>query len=283
MTVQAEDAGSGVELIEYRRPGILTGSTTTTATLTIDTQGDNILETRVTDNASNQTAWRRQHFKIDTSLPVDTTDIPTGWQGSNSFTLAATDAYSGVDEIEYTINGGGVQVGEPGDVVNVGADGVYTIVTRVIDNATHSSAYTTRTLKVDTVDPVEHVRRPRRGLADTTAFELALSGTDLHLDTMQWRIDGGAIHDGGPAVIDRGRRVRPRDARDRRGRQRQRLARQPRARSTQPLPRTRPPWLPPAGARRRTRSRSQATTAPARASTTSSARSTAAPCPPTRT
>ena len=34
-------------------------------------------------------------------------------------------------------------------------------------------------------------------------LELALSGTDLHLDKMQWRIGaGGEIHDGGPAVID---------------------------------------------------------------------------------
>ncbi len=146
----------------------------------------------MTDNANNQTPWRRQHFKIDTSLPVDTIDIPTGWQGSNSFTLAATDEYSGVDEIEYEINGGGVQVGEPGDVVNVGADGVYTVVSRVIDNATHSSAYTTRTLKVDTVDPANTSAVPGAGWLDTP-FELALSGTDLHLDTMQWRIDGGAM------------------------------------------------------------------------------------------
>ena len=201
VTVQAVDAGSGVALIEYRRPGVLTGSTTTTATLTIDTQGDNVLETRVTDNAGNQTPWRRQHFKIDTSLPVDTIDIPAGWQRSNSFTLSATDAYSGVDEIEYEISGGGVQVGRPGDVITVPSDGIYTIVSRVIDNATHSSAYTTRTLKVDTVDPVNTTAAPGTSWLDAP-LELALSGTDLHLDEMQWRVDGGETHDGGPAVVD---------------------------------------------------------------------------------
>jgi hypothetical protein len=201
VTVQAVDAGSGVALIEYRRPGVLTGTTTTTASVPIAEEGDNVLETRVTDRAGNRTNWRRQHFKIDTSLPVDTIDIPEGWQRTNSFTLAATDAYSGVDDIEYSINGGVDQVGNPGQVVNVGADGTYTIVSRAIDYAGHSSAYTTRTLKVDTVNPVNTSAVPDTDWLNAP-LELALSGTDLHLDTMQWRVDGGEIHDGGLALVD---------------------------------------------------------------------------------
>lgn len=200
VTVQAVDAGSGVALIEYRRPGVLTGTTTTTASVLIADEGDNVLETRVTDHAGNRTSWRRQHFKIDTSLPVDTIDIPTGWQRANTFTLTATDAYSGVDDIEYTVNGGPDQVGNPGQVVTVGADGTYTIVSRVIDYAGHSSAYTTRTLKVDTVNPVNTSAVPAGGWLNAP-LELVLSGTDLHFHTMQWRVDGGEVQDGGPAIV----------------------------------------------------------------------------------
>jgi hypothetical protein len=201
VTVQAVDAGSGVALIEYRRPGILTGSTTTTASLTIADEGDNVLETRVTDVAGNRTNWRRQHFKVDTSLPVDTIAIPTGWQRTNTFTLTATDEFSGVDDIEYTINGGPDQVGNPGQVVNVGVDGTYTVSSRVIDNAGHSSAYTTRTLKVDTVNPVNTSAVAPAGWLNAP-LEHALSGTDLHFATMEWRIDGGDVQTGGPAIVD---------------------------------------------------------------------------------
>ena len=139
VTVQAVDAGSGVALIEYRRPGILAGDTTTMATLTITDEGDNIVETRVTDHAGKRTPWLRHHVKIDASLPIDTIDIPEGWQRSNSFTLSATDTRSGVDEILYTINGGAERVGHPGDPVPV-ADGIHVIESRVTDNAGHSSA-----------------------------------------------------------------------------------------------------------------------------------------------
>jgi hypothetical protein len=200
VTVQAEDLGSGVDLIEYRIPGFISGETATTATFQVTKEGNNLLETRVTDKAGNRTTWRQQRIKVDFTDPTDAIDIPEGWQSSNSFELAATDAHSGVDEILYTINGGPEQSGNPGDVVPVGADGTYVIESRVTDNSGRSSAFTTRTLKVDTLDPVNTSAVPGAGWLDLP-FELTLSGTDLHLDEMQWRIDGGATQHGGPAVI----------------------------------------------------------------------------------
>ena len=204
MTVQAEDAGSGVDFIEYQVPGVLGGDTPVTKTVTVDTEGVNFFETRATDKLGNRSALRRQTVKIDLTRPVDTTVIPEGWQPSDTFTLDATDAApgSGVDEILYTIDGGPELSGDPGDPVTVPGDGVYTIVTRVTDNAGWSTGYTTRTLKVDTVDPVNTSAVPDPNIWHD-GLELALSGTDLHLDTMQWKIGvGGDVHDGGPAVID---------------------------------------------------------------------------------
>jgi hypothetical protein len=201
VTVQAVDAGSGVDLIEYRIPGFVSGETATTASFQVTREGNNLLETRVTDKAGNRTAWRQQRVKVDFTDPLDTIDIPEGWQSSNSFELAATDVHSGVDEILYTVNGGPEQSGDPGDPVNVGADGTYVVESRVTDNSGRSSDFTTRTLKVDTLDPVNTSAVPDTDWLDEP-LELALSGTDLHLGKMQWRVDDGPIHDGGPAVVD---------------------------------------------------------------------------------
>jgi len=204
IAVDAVDAGSGVERVEWRIPGQPTQrSSSPPATVTFDEEGDHVLETRAFDRAGNFTSWRRQHFKVDLSVPEDTTDISGDWRSTSTFTLSATDALSGVDDIEYRIGSGPELVGADGQVVSVGADGIHTIVTRVIDNAGHSSAYRTSTLKVDRVDPANTSAIPDSGwLAEP--LELELTGTDDRsgIATMQWRVDGGEVHEGGPAIVD---------------------------------------------------------------------------------
>jgi hypothetical protein len=190
--------------LQWRIDGEATRSSLTSSpSFTISDEGDHLLETRATDVAGNASGWRAQHFKVDLSVPVDTTDIPAEWQSSNTFTLNATDAYSGVDEIEYTIDGGPTQHGADDQVVTVGPDGTYTIVTRALDEAGHASGFTTSTLKVDTVDPINTTAVPSSAWS-AEPLELALTGTDARsgLDVVQWRVDNGTIHDGGPAIVD---------------------------------------------------------------------------------
>jgi len=204
VTVSATDSGSGVAELQWRIDGqpMQTSPGANPVAFTIATEGTHLLETRATDGAGNTTAWRRQTFKIDLTVPSDTTAIPSTWQKTRTFTLSATDAHSGIDEIEYTINGGALQLGSDGQVVNVGADGTFVIETRAIDNAGHASQTKTQTLKVDTVLPANTSAVPPGGWLDAP-LELALSGTDAAsgLEVMQWRVDGGDIEDGGPALI----------------------------------------------------------------------------------
>jgi hypothetical protein len=86
-------------------------------------------------------------------------------------------------------------------VVPVGADGIYVIESRATDSSGRSSDFTTRTLKVDSTDPTNTSAVPATGWLDAP-FEHPLSGTDLHLDEMQWRVDGGPVQHGGPVVIE---------------------------------------------------------------------------------
>src|SRR5918999_12347 len=135
VTVAATDAQSGVKEVQWRLDGQATKSSLyDDPSFTISTEGDHLLETRAIDIANNRTGWRAQHFKIDLSVPVDTTDIPAGWTNDAGFTLSGTDAYSGIDEFEYTVDGGPDQTGAAGQYVEVAGDGEYEVEQRVTDN-----------------------------------------------------------------------------------------------------------------------------------------------------
>ncbi len=204
VTVGATDAGSGVKEIQWRVDGLPKQvDAGPTKLIQITGEGVHHLETMAIDVAGNETAWRSQYFRIDQTVPTDTTDVPADWQHTTTFTLSATDAHSGVAEIEYTVDGGPLLHGTNGQVVDVGGDGTFTITTRAIDNAGHAAPPRTHTLKVDTVLPANTSAIPAGGWL-TEALELALSGTDAGsgFKHVQWRVDGGMIHDGGPAVVD---------------------------------------------------------------------------------
>ncbi len=201
ITVSATDSGSGVERVEWRLDGqpVQSGPS---GSFTISADGVHELETRAFDVAGNGSAWRSQTIRVDRTVPTDTTDLPSGWYGSRTFTLDATDAHSGVADIQYTIDGGPVQHGQPDDVVDLGADGTFEIRHRVLDVAGQASTWRTDTLKVDTVDPIDTTTLPGSGWS-TTAVSVPLSGSDNASGvTMEWQIDGGDTHTGSPAVVD---------------------------------------------------------------------------------
>ncbi len=205
LTVSATDSGSGMDVVQWRIDGQPVQTRTgASASLTISTEGDHDLETRGRDLAGNVSAWRLQKVRIDNTVPTDTTVIPTAWHNSRNVTLSATDTLSGIDKLEYKINGGPTLVATNGQAINVGADGTFTIAHRAIDVAGQATAFVTDTLRVDTVLPANTSAVPASTFR-ATALSLALSGTDTGgsgVAKMQWRVDGGATQDGSPALVD---------------------------------------------------------------------------------
>jgi hypothetical protein len=210
VTVQADDGptGSGVAWVEWRGDDGLVKSTRfgDDPHLTFTSDGDHMLETRAADVAGRITGWREQHFKIDTTTPHDDTVVPAGWSHSRTVALAGSDDISGIAEIEYRVgNSGPFLHGTVGQLVDVGADGTFTIWHRAIDLAGHATPRVSQQLKVDTVAPTNSSAVPV-STWQATALSLALSGSDptpgSGLAPMQWRVDSGDIHDGGPAVVD---------------------------------------------------------------------------------
>jgi hypothetical protein len=204
ITVSATDAGAGMDAVQWRLPGkpIETRSGGS-ATLTFDTEGIYHLETRGRDLAGNVSQWRLQTVRLDFTVPTDTTAIPSGWSNSRSFAAAGADALSGPQTFEYVVDGGPLQTVAIGATVTVPSDGVFAIDHRVLDAAGQTSDWHTDTLRVDTVLPANTSAVPDPAWRPG-ALSLDLSGTDATsgLATMQWRLNGSAIHDGGPAVIN---------------------------------------------------------------------------------
>ena len=209
LTLSASDgAGVGVDYMEYRLDGVNIQRAAVGSTLTVTGDGVHNLETRAYDLLGNVSAWRPQQIKIDTTVPVDTSVIAAApaWSSSRDFTLSGTDASpgSGVDHIEYQLDGGTSLQVAGGGLVTLPSDGDHTINHRVVDFAGQASGWRLTAVKVDSVSPVNTSAAAPTAWQTTTGISLALTGTDAlsGVDHAEWRLDGGAPTSGSPAVVD---------------------------------------------------------------------------------
>jgi len=206
VTVAAEDDidGVGIDYVEWRVDDEPIRTGPAGSTFTVSTDGVHDIATRVWDKAGNLSDWKVQTLRVDTTKPVDATALPSGWAASRAVTLAASDAASGIDRIVYTVTGAGTlsgQFGAGGGTLTLPADGTYTLTYNVYDVAgqrlTRSVTY-----KVDTVAPV-NTSAAAPTAWQTAALSLPLTGTDAlsGVDHAEWRVAGGDVHTGTPAVV----------------------------------------------------------------------------------
>jgi hypothetical protein len=115
VTLSATDTGSGVDRIEYSLDGGAYG--TYAAPVTVNQPGQHTLSYRATDKAGNTSTPQSVSFRVveppkpDTTAPTATAAL-TGERDDNgayvnsaTVTLSATDTESGVDRIEYSLDG----------------------------------------------------------------------------------------------------------------------------------------------------------------------------------
>ncbi|GHG85533.1 OmpL47-type beta-barrel domain-containing protein [Streptomyces lanatus] len=160
VTVSASDTGSGVNTIEY---AIGDGAWQAyTAPVMVHQVGSHTVRYRATDKAGNVAAEKNVQFTVVASPQPDTTPPVTGvtvegtknssgaYIGSAKVTVAATDEHggSGVDRIEYSIDGGPyLAYGAP---VVVDRAGTHTLGYRATDKAGNTSSARTVTFTVVT-------------------------------------------------------------------------------------------------------------------------------------
>ena len=128
----------------------------------IAAEGVHTFETRAVDAEGNDSGWRADTVRIDLTAPGDTTfSGTTAWRNVPATVLVSgTDALSGVDHVEWRLDGGGDHSGPNPTSVPVAGDGEHTLQTRVLDAAGNSSPWAPHTIRVDTVLPVDETAAP---------------------------------------------------------------------------------------------------------------------------
>ena len=208
VTASASDATSGLSSTQYSLDG---GALQAGSSVIVATDGTHTVSFRAVDNAGNVSSSSTQTVKIDTTGPAITVTLPTpdgsgGWYKTTPVTVTAlaSDATSGLGSVQYSLDGGALQVGNS---ALISTDGTHTVSFRAVDNAGNVSTSSTQTVKVDATGPAIAVTLPSAdGLggwyktAPVTVTALA-SDVTSGLSSIQYSVDGGALQAGSSALI----------------------------------------------------------------------------------
>jgi uncharacterized cupredoxin-like copper-binding protein len=146
VTVTATDSGSGVTSVEYEVDD--TGFHPYTEPVTVSTPGDHAVQYRATDAAGNVSETGSVPFRVvagggDTTPPTVSAVVSGEQDGDGDYvdtatvTLSATDDASGVDSVEYSLDGAAFAAYTEPVVVN--APGAHMLHYRATDGAGNTS------------------------------------------------------------------------------------------------------------------------------------------------
>ncbi|WP_420842807.1 OmpL47-type beta-barrel domain-containing protein [Halopolyspora algeriensis] len=172
VTVSASDSESGVATVEYALGGA--SYTQYSGPVTVNQPGEHTVSYRATDTAGNTSTPKTVTFTVAEPAPEDTTapqtsatvsgnqDTDGNYVESATVTVSAQDGGSGVDSVEYALDGqpfaaysGPVTVNQPGE---------HTVQYRATDTAGNTS--TPKTVTFTVVEPAPE---------DTTAPQVSAS------------------------------------------------------------------------------------------------------------
>lgn len=209
VTVSASDAGSGVDRVEYSLDGgpfVLYS-----APVVVSAVGSHMVHYRATDRAGNVSPEQMVMFTVvaspDTTPPTVSAVVsgdrdPSGnYVGSATVTLAASDSQSGVDRIEYSLDGAAfVRYTSPVVVSSVGSHMVHYRATDVAGNTSVEQMVMFTVVPppvVDTTPPTVSAAVPgnRDGAGnyvDSATVTITAVDNQSGVDTVEYLVDGGA-------------------------------------------------------------------------------------------
>jgi plastocyanin len=212
VTLSASDAESGVDFVEYEVDD--TGFQRYSTPVVVSALGDHAVQYRATDKAGNLSPVGSVSFRV-VEPPVEDTTPPTvsavvtgerdtngNYVGSALVTLSAEDAQSGVDRVEYSLDGAAfARYTEPVTVNSVGAHMVHYRATDVAGNTSpeRMESFTVVAPPVEDTTPptvsatVSGNRDADGNYLGSATVTLSASDAESGVDRVEYSFDGGAF------------------------------------------------------------------------------------------
>ncbi|WNV85621.1 OmpL47-type beta-barrel domain-containing protein [Umezawaea sp. Da 62-37] len=219
VTVNASDAGSGVQLTENQVDGA--GFAPYTQPVRVTAVGAHTAEFRATDRAGNTSAVGSVSFRVvappsDTTPPVvsaevtGTKDADGAYVGKATVTITATDSDSGVGLREYQAHSGAwTPYTAPFDVTETGSHMVHFRATDKAGNASPEGMVSFTVVAVpptDTTPPttsaaVTGTKSPNGDYVDRATVTITASDTGSGLKLVEYALDSGSWTPYSAAVV----------------------------------------------------------------------------------
>ncbi|WP_030703019.1 MULTISPECIES: OmpL47-type beta-barrel domain-containing protein [unclassified Streptomyces] len=225
VTVEATDAGSGVDTVEYAL-GADGAWQPYTAPVVVDEVGDHTVRYRATDNAGNAAAEKSVDFAVaapptDDETPPETSATVTGekddagaYLGMATVTVTASDTGSGVNTIEYALGADGAWKAYTAPVM-VHETGEHTVRYRATDRSGNVAAEKSVAFTVveppsqdrtapETSAKVEGDRNSDGAFITSARATVTATDDDSGVDKVEYSLDGGPyLAYTAPVIVDR--------------------------------------------------------------------------------
>ncbi|WP_053607877.1 MULTISPECIES: OmpL47-type beta-barrel domain-containing protein [unclassified Streptomyces] len=225
VTVEATDAGSGVDTVEYAL-GDDGAWQPYTAPVVVDEVGDHTVRYRATDKAGNAAAEKSVDFAVaapptDDETPPETSATVTGekddagaYLGMATVTVTASDTGSGVNTIEYALGADGAWKAYTAPVM-VHETGEHTVRYRATDRSGNVAAEKSVAFTVveppsqdrtapETSAKVEGDRNSDGAFITSARATVTATDDDSGVDKVEYSLDGGPyLAYTAPVIVDR--------------------------------------------------------------------------------
>ncbi|MDP9953543.1 MULTISPECIES: OmpL47-type beta-barrel domain-containing protein [Streptomyces] len=225
VTVEASDAGSGVDTVEYAL-GADGAWQPYTAPVVVDEVGDHTVRYRATDKAGNAAAEKSVDFAVaapptDDETPPEISATVTGekddagaYLGMATVTVTASDTGSGVNTIEYALGADGAWKAYTAPVM-VHETGEHTVRYRATDRSGNVAAEKSVAFTVveppsqdrtapETSAKVEGDRNSDGAFITSARATVTATDDDSGVDKVEYSLDGGPyLAYTAPVIVDR--------------------------------------------------------------------------------